>query len=85
MGQELKVGQRIDVYNVVSNEADFMGIKPGNTYIGEFDDENDITLFSVPMEGCDPMMYYMEEHEVKKVGTFVVKSVNSNTEPITII
>jgi len=85
MGQELKVGQRIDVYNVLSNETNFMGIKPGNTYIGEFDDENDISLFSIPREGCDPMMYYMEEHEVKLIGCFVVKEVYNNRNPETII
>lgn len=86
MKDELKVGQRIEVYNCIENEFYYKQIKVGGTYIGK-NPNIDLGLVSLlsktPSDG-GMRFYVMSISEVKKIGTFLIKRLH-NTHPETII
>lgn len=82
---ELKVGQRIEVYNCIENGLNHRGVNIGDTYVGRPVMALGLVniLSETPRDGR-VAFYPMCSSEVKKIGAFVVKRLH-NTQPETII
>lgn len=86
MENKLKVGQRINLYNVIANKMDLRSFTIGNTYVGEEREESGaVFIFTNADYDAKGMTATMYPEEVKKIGCFVVREVYSNNNPETII
>lgn len=70
---KLKIGQTIDVYNVIKNDFGMSLCKAGNTYIGEVRRGYDAVYVFTNAHYDSDGMTVMFPHEVKRIGCFVVK------------
>ncbi len=70
---KLKVGQRINLYNVVADEMDMRAFTIGNTYVGEERKGYDAVFIFTGVDYDDEGMTTMFPREVKEVGCLVIK------------
>lgn len=85
MGNKLKVGQRINLYNVIADKMDMRSFTIGNTYVGEEREGYSAVFIFTNVDYDANGMTTMYPEEVKKIGCFVVREVYSNNNPETII
>lgn len=84
MRNELKVGQRIEVYESLPSEHSNLPF-PAGMQRCLIEKMGGMFVFNCFFSWGEPYRQYMRENEVKPIGCFIVKEVYSNREPETII
>lgn len=88
MCEQLKVGDRCDVYNMNPEFGHLLLKDKSQTIVDRKNHEGKLIRFDfVKLKGIIEFhdTVYALPHEVKKIGTFIVKEVFTNRDPGTII